>query len=74
MFLLRSVADAAVAASADVTLGGALVCDKADPAADLAALLAEEFLKIFDAADAAFFPVTSVFLAIAFLLKVVRNL
>jgi hypothetical protein len=55
--------DAAVAAIFDVTLAGSFVWAKADPSADFADLLAPELLKTFDAAEAAFFPVTSVFLA-----------
>jgi hypothetical protein len=67
----RSVFEAAVAALAEVTLGGALVCDSADPAADFAVLLVEGFLNTFEAAEAAFFPVTSLILTIANLLYVV---
>ena len=74
MLLLRKVADAAVAAFPDVTLGGTLVCDSADPAADFAVLLAAGFLKTLDAADAAFFPVTSVFLAISRTLEITSKL
>jgi hypothetical protein len=65
---LRSVFDAAVAALAEVTFGGALVCASADPAAAFAALLVEGFLNTSEAADAAFFPVTSLILTIANLL------
>lgn len=74
MLALRSVFEAAVAALVEVILGGALVCDSADPAADFAVLLVEGFLNTFEAAEAAFLPVTSLFLAIANFLYVVPEL
>jgi hypothetical protein len=56
---LRNVFDAADPALLEVTLLGAFRCESADPEADFAALLAVLLLSVFDAAVAAFFPVTS---------------
>lgn len=57
----RSTFEAAVAAVAEVTFLGAFVCDNALPAAvlDFGAVLA--FVRVFDALEAAFEPVTFVF-------------
>ena len=60
--------EAAVAAKLEVTFVGACLCERAEPAADLAALLALGFCKILDAAVAALFPVVS-FFAIALYLR-----
>ena len=68
---LRNVFDAADAALLEVTLGGAFLCDKADPAADLADLLELGLRNVFDAADAARLLVTSLFLAIVNYLRLV---
>jgi hypothetical protein len=62
---LRRAFDAADAAWDEVTLGGALRCERAEPAADLVDLLDESLLSTFDAADEALFDVTSDLLAIA---------
>jgi len=56
--------DAAEAALVEVTLGGALRCESAEPAADFDDLLDESLLSTFDAADAARFDVTSDLFAI----------
>lgn len=74
MVALRRVLDAAEAALDEVTLGGAFVCESADPAADLAVLLVAGFLNTFEAAEAAFLPVTSLFLVIANFLYVIPKL
>jgi hypothetical protein len=42
----------------DVVFAGAFVCDSALPAADFDALLVEPLDSVFDALDAAVFPVT----------------
>ena len=72
--LALSVLDAAVAALAEVTFDGALVCESAEPAADFAALLEFALLNTFDAADAAFAPVTSVFLVMFYLSVMATNI
>lgn len=58
--LLRNVFEAADAAFDEVTLDGAFLWDKADPAADFADLLVFLLLKTFEAALAARLLVTSV--------------
>lgn len=65
-FGLRRIFAAAEADSADVTRFGAFRCDSADPAADLAALLALVLRSTLEAAVAARLPVVSVFFAIFF--------
>lgn len=49
----RKAVEAAVAAFAEVTFGGALCCESADPAADFAVLLELSLRNTFDAAVAA---------------------
>ncbi|RWX49518.1 hypothetical protein VU00_12422 [Candidatus Electrothrix marina] len=61
------VFDAAVPAFVVVNLEGAFLWDKAEPAADLAALLAVLLLNTLDAAVAVFLLVTSFFAMLLFL-------
>ena len=62
--VLVSTFEAAVAETLEVTFAGAFRWDRAEPAADLADLLAFGSRNTFDAADAARLPVTSLFLPI----------
>lgn len=67
--LARSVFEAAVDAVGDVTLLGAFVWAKADPAEDFAASLELELFNTLEAEVAAFFPVTSLFLLMIYILR-----
>ena len=53
----RRVFEAAVTARLPVSFFGAFVCDRALLAADLDALPVDLLVKVFDALEAAFFPV-----------------